>query len=60
MAQFQQLITFINISHKGKYALLPLINDLSDHDGQIIQLEIINMQNNQMNLELHETLTSTI
>jgi hypothetical protein len=32
---------FIDISHKGKYTLYPLINGLSDHDGQIIQLENI-------------------
>jgi len=35
---------FIDISHKGKYTLYPLINGLSDHDGQIIQLENTSMQ----------------
>jgi len=35
---------FIDMSHKGKYALYPLINGLSDRDGQIIQLESISMQ----------------
>ena len=35
---------FIDISHKDKYTLYPLINGLSDHDGQIIQLENTSMQ----------------
>jgi len=35
---------FIDISHKDKYTLYPLINGLSDDDGQIIQLENISMQ----------------
>ena len=35
---------FIDISHCGKYTLGPSINGLSDHDGQIIKLENINMQ----------------
>jgi len=35
---------FIDKSHKGKYTLYPVINGLSDHDGQIIQLENISMQ----------------
>jgi hypothetical protein len=35
---------FIDISHKGKYSLYPLINGLSDHNGQIIQLENISTQ----------------
>jgi exonuclease III len=35
---------FIDIFRKGKYTLDPLINGLSDHDGQIIQLENISMQ----------------
>ena len=34
----------IDISHKDNYTLYPLINGLSDHDGQITQLENINMQ----------------
>jgi len=34
---------FIDISHKGKYSLYPLINGLSDDDRQIIQLENISM-----------------
>jgi hypothetical protein len=51
---------FIDKSHKGKYTLYPLINGLSDHHGQIIQLENISMQHNQVKLELYETLTSAI
>ena len=35
---------FIDISHCGKYTIAPFINGLSDHDGQIIKLEKINMQ----------------
>jgi len=35
---------FIDISHKSKYTLYPLINGLSDHDGQIIQQEITSIQ----------------
>ena len=35
---------FIDISHNGKYTLDPLINGLSNHDGQIIKLENISMQ----------------
>jgi len=35
---------FIDISHEGKCALYRLINGLSDHDGQIIQLESKCMQ----------------
>jgi len=35
---------FIDISHSDKYTLGPLINGLSDHDGQIIKLKNINMQ----------------
>jgi len=43
---------FIDITHKGKYFINPLINGLSDHDGQIIQLENIACKHNQMILEL--------
>jgi hypothetical protein len=32
------------MSHKGKYTLYPLINGLSENNGQIIQLENISMQ----------------
>jgi hypothetical protein len=35
---------FIDRTHKGKYTLYPLINGLSDHDRQIIQLDNISMQ----------------
>jgi hypothetical protein len=35
---------FIDIYHKGKYTIYPLINGLSDHDGQIIQLENMSIQ----------------
>jgi exonuclease III len=35
---------FIDTSHCDKYTLAPLINGLSDHDGQIMKLEKINMQ----------------
>ena len=35
---------FIDISHKGKYTLYPLINGLSDHDRRIIRLDNISMQ----------------
>jgi hypothetical protein len=35
---------FIDKFHEGKYTLYPFINGLSDHDGQIIQLENITMQ----------------
>ena len=35
---------FIDIYHKGKYTIYPLINGLSDHDGQIIQLENMSVQ----------------
>jgi hypothetical protein len=35
---------FIDKSYKGKYTLYPFINGLSDHDGQIIQLENISME----------------
>jgi hypothetical protein len=37
-------ISTIDISHKGKYTLYPLINGLSDHDRQTIQLENISMK----------------
>jgi exonuclease III len=43
---------FIDISHSGKYTLHPLINGLSDHDGQIIKLENISMHK-----QSHETRT---
>ena len=36
---------FIDISHRGKYTLDPSINGLSDHDGQIIKMGNISMQN---------------
>jgi hypothetical protein len=35
---------FIDIYHKGKHTIHPLINGLSDHDGQIIQLENMSAQ----------------
>jgi hypothetical protein len=35
---------FIDLSHCGKCTLEPFINGPSNHDGQIIKLEIINMQ----------------
>jgi exonuclease III len=35
---------FIGIYHKSKYTIYPLINGLSDHNRQIIQLEIISIQ----------------
>jgi hypothetical protein len=35
---------FIDTSHKGNYTLYGLINGLSDHNRQIIQLENINMK----------------
>jgi hypothetical protein len=35
---------FINIYHKGKYTIYPLINGLSDHDVHIKQLENISIQ----------------
>jgi endonuclease/exonuclease/phosphatase family metal-dependent hydrolase len=35
---------FIDKSHKGKYTLYPFVIGLSDHNGQIIQLENISMQ----------------
>ena len=35
---------FIDRTHIGKYAVYPLINGLSDHDGQIIKLDNIRMQ----------------
>lgn len=43
---------FIDRSHNGKYTVNPLINGLSDHDGQIIKLENISMQ-----IQPHETRT---
>ena len=36
---------FIDIFHIGTYIFCPLINGLSDHDGQIIKLENISVQN---------------
>jgi hypothetical protein len=37
-------IIFIDITHRGKYTLYPLINGLSDHNGQIMHLDSISMQ----------------
>jgi exonuclease III len=46
---------FIDKSHTGKYTIDPFITGLSDHDGQIIKLGNISMQN-----QLHETRTIRI
>ena len=35
---------FIDLSHDGTYTLYPIINGLSDHDGQILQLGNMSMQ----------------
>jgi hypothetical protein len=35
---------FIDNMHVGNYTLHPLINGLSDHDGQILQLRNINIR----------------
>jgi len=39
---------FMDITNKNKYSINPLINGLSDHDGQLIQLNNIRM-NTQIN-----------
>jgi exonuclease III len=35
---------FIDIPHEDKYTLYPVINGLSDHNGQVLQLDNISMQ----------------
>ena len=44
--------TFIDTSHADTYTIYPLINGLSDHDGQIIQLENISIQKHPKDIRI--------
>ena len=43
---------FIDTSHTDTYTIYPLINGLSDHDGQIIQLENISIQKHPKDIRI--------
>jgi hypothetical protein len=43
---------FVDFSRKGNYTISPLVNDLSDHDGQLIHRNNINLQTSSSSVQL--------